>query len=681
MPDERGDGGEWTLGGDCRSGRDSGAALMPEAVVGPLVLPATPDEWALFLRARCDSGLDRIRELIAQLKDGEQRSPIATLGVWNDANVALSNVFAILSLIRQVHPLEEVRVLADGREQEATKLATDIGLDQELYAVLAAIDDGELDQAAARVLRLTLRDFRRSGVDQDEETRDRLRELSERETVRAQEFSKNIRDDVRSIKVEPVSLVGLPQDFVEAHPAGDDGLVTITTDYPDLIPFRTFSTDSDARRALTREFLNRAWPINDQVLTELLALRAEHARRLRYSGWPDYDAEIKMVGSGAAIEAFIDQVATSATSSAQRDYDVLLRRLQADRPDATAVDSADAMYYAEVINREHFEVDAHEVRRYFEFGKVRAGLLDVTGRLFGLEYRPVENAPTWHEDVTVHDVYTVGSDDADGERLGRIYLDLHPREGKYKHAAQFALVPGIADRQLPEGALVCNFPTGLMEHSNVVTLFHEFGHLLHHIVAGRHEWSRFSGVATEWDFVEAPSQMLEEWAWNAEVLRSFATDQSEQPIPEELVAKMRDANDFGKGYFARTQMFYASLSYVLHNEEVDDITELVKTLQNSFSMFPYQEDTHFHAAFGHLEGYTSAYYTYMWSLVIAKDLFSAFDRDHLFDTTTSYRYRDTILAAGGSEDAADLVADFLGRPYNVEAFTRWLDTAPTIRHL
>jgi thimet oligopeptidase len=531
------------------------------------------------------------------------------------------------------------------------------------------------------VLRLTLRDFRRSGVDQDDATRTRLRELSERETVLAQEFSKNIRDDVRSITVEPASLEGLPQDFVDAHPPGDDGLVTITTDYPDLIPFRTFSTDGDARRALTREFLNRAWPANDRVLKELLALRAEHARRLGYPGWPDYDAEIKMVGIGPAIESFIDEVASAATTSAYRDYDVLLNRLRVDQPDAAAVDAADAMYYAEVIHREHFDVDSHQVRRYFEFDKVRAGLLDVTGRLFGLVYRTVEDAPTWHDDVTVHDVYTVGSEGSPRERLGRIYLDLHPREGKYKHAAQFELVPGIAARQLPEGALVCNFPKGLMEHSNVVTLFHEFGHLLHHILAGRHRWSRFSGVATEWDFVEAPSQMLEEWAWDAEVLCSFATAEDGEPIPEDLVAKMRDANDFGKGYFARTQMFYASLSYVLHNEEVNDITDLVKTLQNSFSMFPYQEDTHFHASFGHLESYTSAYYTYMWSLVIAKDLFSAFDRDHLFDTATSYRYRDTILAAGGSKDAADLVAEFLGRPYNVEAFTRWLDTAPTIRHL
>ena len=199
------------------------------------------------------------------------------------------------------------------------------------------------------------------------------------------------------------------------------------------------------------------------------------------------------------------------------------------------------------------------VRTYFTFASVRQGLLDVTGRLFGLTYVAVPDAPVWHPDVAAYDVHR-GSDAA-APVVGRIYLDLHPREGKYKHAAQFDLVRGVEGRQLPEGVLVCNFPRGLMEHDQVVTLFHEFGHLVHHVLAGHVEWIRFSGVATEWDFVEAPSQMLEEWAWDAEVLQTFALDADGAAIPAELVAAMRRANDFGKGYAARTQMFYACLLY------------------------------------------------------------------------------------------------------------------------
>ena len=211
-----------------------------------------------------------------------------------------------------------------------------------------------------------------------------------------------------------------------------------------------------------------------------------------------------------------------------------------------------------------------------------------------------------------------------------------------------------------------------MEHSDVVTLFHEFGHLVHHVLAGRGEWVRFSGVATEWDFVEAPSQMLEEWAWDADVLRTFARNGAGEEIPDALVARMRRADDFGKGYNARTQMFYASMSYWFHVDIPEDLTERTRELQSRYSLFPYIEGTHMPASFGHLEGYGSGYYTYMWSLVIAKDMFSAFDRDNMFDPEVAGRYRDRLLAQGGQRDAADLVADFLGRPYTFDAYAAWL---------
>jgi thimet oligopeptidase len=183
---------------------------------------------------------------------------------------------------------------------------------------------------------------------------------------------------------------------------------------------------------------------------------------------------------------------------------------------------------------------------------------------------------------------------------------------------------------------------------------------------------RFSGVATEWDFVEAPSQMLEEWAWDATVLQTFATTEAGEAIGSDLVAKMRRADDFGKGYQARTQMFYAAMSYYFHLERPADLTERTRALQATYSLFPYIERTHMPCSFGHLEGYTSGYYTYMWSLVIAKDLFSAFDKERLFDPAVADRYRDRILVRGGSKDAADLVEDFLGRPYTFDAYAAWL---------
>jgi len=635
----------------------------------PLQLP-TDDRWAPFVGERADRSLARARELLETLKDGSARTAMQTLELWNDADIALRNAGALVGVLTQVHPEEDVRTVAEECEQRVVRFSTDRGLDRGLYEVLAAVDASDLDDQAARLLALVLRDFRRSGVDRSEEVRDRLRELSELATSTGQQFSRNIRDDVRTIRIAPSRLAGLPQDFIDRHPVEDDGLVTVTTDYPDIIPFRTFAHDAQARRELVTQFLNLAWPQNDKLLTELLDLRAEQAQLLGYDSWPAFDAEVKMIGTGAAISEFIERIATLAEPAARRDFDVLLQRRRVDEPSAVGLDASCSSYYGELVRREQFSVDAQQVRRYFDFAQVRAGLLEVTGRLFGIEYVPVTDAAVWHPDVAGYDV-VVGS-----ERRGRIYLDLHSRAGKFKHAAQFDLVPGILGRQLPEGVLVCNFPRGLMEHSDVVTLFHEFGHLVHHVLGGAQRWARFSGVATEWDFVEAPSQMLEEWAWDAQILRSFARDADGNQIPPELVERMRAAKEFGKGHVARTQMFYAAVSYRLHVDRPPDLTAAVRDLQARYDLFDYIDDTHFHTAFGHLEGYTSAYYTYMWSLVIAKDLFSAFDPSDLFEDTVARRYRDQILAPGGSADAADLVAGFLGRPYSFDAFGQWLAKAP-----
>ena len=630
----------------------------------PLALPDT--DWLAWLDARADGQLAAARALADGLKTTPSADADEVLRTWNDVHIAMANASAVGSLFSEVHPDKAVRERAEEVVQAVQKLGTDLGLDTELYAVFADLDPVGLDADAARVLEHTLRDFRRAGVDRDVTTRERLRELDEKAVLLSQDFSKTIREDVRRIRVRPEQLAGLPQDWVEAHPADTEGLVTVTTDYPDLIPFRTFAHDAAARRELATAFLTIGWPANDAVLQELLAVRREVASLLGYGSWADFDAEIKMIGKGDAIVEFVDRIAELSAGRALEDKQVLLDRLREDRPDATDIDGADTAYYEELVRKEQLAVDAQQVRRYFDFERVRQGLLDVTGRLFGLTWTPVPDAVTWHDDVATYDV------SFDGERIGRIHLDLHPREGKFKHAAQFDLVRGIDGVQLAEGVLACNFNRGLLEHDEVVTLFHEFGHLVHHVLAGRQEWLRFSGVATEWDFVEAPSQMLEEWAWDADVLATFAQDAEGETIPAELVDRMRRADDFGKGYQARTQMFYAALSYDFHVNPTPDLTARLVELMERYSVFPYLPGTHMHAHFGHLDGYGSGYYTYMWSLVIAKDLFSAFDREDLFDPEVAGAYRDKVLRQGGRKDAADLVEDFLGRPYTFDAYAAWL---------
>jgi thimet oligopeptidase len=640
---------------------------VTDAPLEPVSLPASAERWPGFVAEWAERNLARSSIAVAALTDGSPRGAEEVLDLWNESEIGLRNAGGFLALLAEVHPIEAVRELAEEQVQNAVKAETERGLNQSLYEVLEAVDGSGLDADGTRLLGKVLLGFRRSGIGLDAAARDRVRAISERTTIIDQDFSRAIRDDVRSIRVAPASLDGLPVDYVEAHPAGDDGLVTITTDYPDAVPFRMFSHDADARRALLMESLNRAWPANDELLGELLDLRNEYATLLDYASWPDFDAEVKMVGSADAIGEFIERLAAAADAAGRRDRERLVARRRLDVPGATSIDAADAPYYSELVRRESFDVDSQELREYFDAEKVKQGLLDVTGRLLGLDYVRVPDAPTWHEAVSVYDVLV------DGTRIGRIHLDLHPREGKYKHAAMFDITSGIAGEQLAEGALVCNFPTGLMEHSHVTTLFHEFGHLVHHIVSNGQKYANFAGIATEWDFVEAPSQMLEEWAWDADVLRTFAVNASGHPIPELLVKRMRAADEFGNGLQVRTQTFYSAVSFFLHRDRPTDRTAAIEALQGRYDLYRFIPGTHFQASFGHLTGYSSAYYTYMWSLVIAKDLFSAFNPADLFDPAVAARYRDLVLAPGGSKDAAELVRDFLGRDYSFEAFARWLE--------
>ncbi len=630
----------------------------------PLELPGAGD-WLGWVADRCEGSLAEAARHVERVKAGGDADTV--LAAWNDAETAIANAGTV-SLWSEVHPDQAVRDRADDLGQQVQRYVTELGQDRDLFAVLDTLPADGLDDDARRVLEHSLRDFRRAGVDRDDATRDRLRELSERAVLLSQDFGRTIRDDVRSVRLAPERLAGLPDDYREAHPADDDGLVTITTDYPDLVPFMTFGADGDARRELALAQTNVGWPANDQVLQDLFAVRRETAALLGHDSWPDFDTEVKMVGSGAAVAEFIERISSLAAERAAVEKDVLLQRKRVDDPSADEVETYDYRYYSELVRREQYDVDGQVVRTYFPFEQVRQGLLDVTGRLFGLEWTPVTpvDAGAWHEEVASYDVHL------DGRRIGRIHLDLHPREGKYKHAAQFDLVTGVAGAQLPEGVLVCNFSRGLMEHDEVVTLFHEFGHLVHHVLGGQGAWARFSGVATEWDFVEAPSQMLEEWAWDADVLATFARDASGATIPADLVAAMRRADDFGKGTDAAQQMSYAARSYFFHAEQRDDLTAYGDELQRRYSVFPPLAGAHMHCSFGHLDGYSSGYYTYMWSLVIAKDLFSAFDPDDLFAPEVALAYRDRVLAMGGRKDAADLVADFLGRPYSFDSWATWL---------
>jgi len=625
--------------------------------------------------ASCRELLLEARAAAEDLAAGKPRGRLSALERYDETFGTIAEVSARSSLARNVHPDPELRKVAEKCEQEAEELSSALALDPRLYAALRALEEEGLDPASRHLLHKALRDFRRAGVDRDEATRARVKALRDELVRIGQEFGRNIKDDVRSLAFEPGELEGLPDDYVRAHPPGPDGKVRITTDNTDYVPFITYARSGKAREALWRLYRLRGHPANLEVLTRLFSRRAELAALLGYPSFAAYATEDKMIGSDAQAGEFIARVTAASAARLERDYAQLLERARESDPSAARVPAWDSPFLQERVKAERYGFDAREARPYFEYRRVREGVFAVAGRLFGVSFHEVKDAPRWHPEVEVLDV-------REGEKiLGRVYLDMHPRDGKYKHYAQFTLASGLEGTRLPEGVLVCNFPRpgaspALLEHDEVRTFLHEVGHLMHHLLGGHVRYATQSGVATEWDFVEAPSQMLEEWAWDPDTLRSFARHLTTgEPIPRDLVVRMRAADEYGKGLWVRQQMFYAALSLEVHrgNPAERNLDELVARLQEAYTPFRYVEGTYFHASFGHLDGYSALYYTYMWSLVIAKDLFGAFKKRGLFDEETLRRYRQEVLEPGGSKKARDLVSAFLGRDFSFEAFKAWLE--------
>jgi thimet oligopeptidase len=605
------------------------------------------------------------------------RSIDNTLRPYDDVLLELDAVSSQAQLIQSVHPDERMRQTSEKVSQKASAFATEVSLNRGVFDALAALDAGRADAETRYYLTRTLRDFRLAGVDKDEATRKRIRELRDELVLIGQEFDRNIRTDLRTVTAADVSeLAGLPQDFVARHKPDAKGAITLTIDYPDSLPVFSFAKNEGLRKRMYLEYNNRGYPKNMEVLNKMITRRAELARLIGYSSWADYITADKMVGSAAQASTFIDRVAAASGPKALREFEVILKRKQQDAPGATVVNAWERSYYAELVRQSSYDFDSQSVRPYFTFDRVKQGLFDVTSRLFGVSYRPVKTVPVWDKSVEAYEIVE------NGRVIGRFYLDMHPRKDKYNHAAEFPIRTGVAGRQIPEASLICNLPggepgdPGLMTHDDVETFFHEFGHLVHTLLSGRHQWIGIGGISTEQDFVEAPSQMLEEWTRDAKTLQTFARHyQTNEPIPATLVARMRRASEFGKALTVRQQMVYAKLSLSVYDRDPKtvDTTAMVKDLIGKYLPTPYVEGTHFQTSFGHLDGYSAVYYTYMWSLVIAKDMFSHFDAGDLLAPGVAAKYRNVVLAPGGSKPAASLVSDFLGRPFEFKAWESWLN--------
>jgi thimet oligopeptidase len=598
-----------------------------------------------------------------------------TLAVFDEATRQLNAAGYLAGLMEQVHPDTTFRDHATTMLTKVSAAQTAIALNHDVYSALAALDLSRADSATRYYVQRQLLEFRLAGVDKDEATRARLKELNQKATDLQSAFERNISDDQKIVEADPSELEGLPQDYIDRHQPGANGKVRLTTDYPDALPVMTFAKSDDLRRRTSIAFNTRAYPKNKEVLMDLLKTRYEIATLIGYSSWADYNAADKMITKGAHIGDFIQQLNEATRPLAEREFQMLLAEKRKTDPSAKQIWDYERGYLSELVRRERYNFDSQSVRPYFPFMQVKQGILDTAADLFHVSFEQEQNVPAWDPSVETWLVID------HGKAIGRFYLDMHPRPGKYSHAEMAPILDGVRGKQLPEAILVCNFPAptatdpGLMTYDDVSTFFHEFGHLMHHILGGQQQWAGISGISMESDFVEAPSQMLEEWIRSPQVLAKFARHyKTGEPIPADLVARMNRASAFGRAGWVQRQNGFTAISYDIYKAKPESVDLDAITLETTreYTTFTPLEETHAWASFGHLGGYSSAYYTYLWDKVIAEDFFVQFDHNNLLAGDAPARYRRLVLEPGGSMSANDLVKNFLGRPQNMIALQKWM---------
>jgi thimet oligopeptidase len=575
-----------------------------------------------------------------------------------------------------------LRDKAQALEQRVSTAYTELSLNQAVYKALSAVDVKQSDAATRYYLERTLLEYRIAGVDKDDATRKKIRQLQDQITALALTFGRNVQDGVKKVAAVKAEMEGLPADYVARHKPAADGTYTLTTDEPDYWPVMKFCVNASLRRRLFLAYRTRAYPANKQVLLDLLKKRQEIASVLGYPNYAALATADQMISSPAKVQALLDDVDAASRSSGSREWAMLLAFAQKRQPGLTGISAADESYWNEQYRRSTYDFDSQIVRPYFAYASVQSGILKTAARLFHVEFRAAPQTKTWDASVSTFDVYDAASRSGAPRKLGRVYFDMHPRAGKDKWFSSSPVVPGIRGKQLPEGVLVCNFPggtrgdPGLMEYTDVVTFFHEFGHLMHHILGGQGEWSGQGGFNLEGDFIEAPSQMLEEFFRDRTILQSFAKNyQTGEPILPTVIDEMNHAEAFGRASWVQRQLLYATYSLQVHdrNPSSIDLDALFKQDWAHFAHSGFVEGDEMYAAFTHLTGYASNYYTYVLDKVIALDFFSQFDPKDLLDGPAALRYRRTVLEPGASVPAQQLVDDFLHRPENMNALKAWLN--------
>ncbi|MBI1948820.1 MAG: Zn-dependent oligopeptidase [Deltaproteobacteria bacterium] len=669
------------------------AAARAAAVdVPPLRSRYTPEELAAGC-AKAEQDADAKLAALVAVPDAKR--------TFKDSFEALDAILgdygetvARLSFLKDVHPQAPVRDAGAACEERAGKWSVAVSARKDLYLAMKGFLDNagktaKLDAEQARLVEITMRDFKRNGLELSDADRAKLVELRSRLTELQTRFSKNLNEDATKVAYTKAELAGLPDDFIAAHEdKAKKGTYVLSTKYPDYYPVMENASKEATRKKMETAFMNRGGKENLKLLDEAIKLRADCAKLLGYQTHADYVAEDRMAKDAATVQSFLARMKKGLEPALLSDTKKMAALKAADTKSKSAVINAwDWRYYLNQIKKNDFAIDDEAVRAYFPADKVLRGMFDVYATVLGVEMKEVAGPDTWFEGVKLFEVRDAGTK----ALVAKFYLDLYPRDGKYGHAAEFTLSPGHAvpgGYRVPLASLVVNFQPpkdgkpGLLSMDEVDTLFHEFGHVMHESLTTA-RYTQQSGTRTALDFVEAPSQMLENWAYQPEVLARISADPKDpsKPIPAELAQKLAAARKFDAGVRYSRQVFLGTFDSAIHAVKPEAATKLsadavAKKSWADVMKLPEDKGAHFAGTFGHMMGgYDGGYYGYLWSEVFAADMFTRFAAEGVLNPKVGREYRDLVLARGRTVEPGVLLKDFLGREPNETAFLKMIGIA------
>jgi len=600
-----------------------------------------------------------------------------TVKAFEAASADYSRALTPLVFLGEVSPDPFVRDTARAIEKVSDKKSVDLSMNEALYHKIeeAAARGEKLDPADERLMADTLRSFRENGFALPADQRERLKALQTRLNALAGDFARNISEKKDFLEVDADGVKGLPAPYVAKLKRAENGAYRVPVDEPNLTMYMRYADAAESRKAMLLKFNNRGGERNLEILHEALGVRRDIARLLGYPGYPEMVIKDKMAQTPANVYAFLGRLKDAVLGRARSDAAELLKIKWRTDPSATRLYAWESQYYARILKTERYDFDQERVKQYFPVNRVVEGTMKIYQKTLGVTFREVTNARAWAPGVRLFEI----SDAASGRLIGHFYLDLTPRAGKHDHPAVFPLRNGrvLADGsyQTPIAAMVADFPEpepgrpSLLTHEDVETFFHEFGHLMHDTLTEA-RYASYAGANVARDFVEAPSQMLENFVWEPAVLAELSGHwQDGSKLPDVLFAKMLAARDFQMGRMYAGQIGLAMGDMVLHATVPDDVSDAFNKIMAEYTGVPPLEGNHFVGSFGHLlGGYGAGYYGYLWSKVFAQDIYSFFKADGVISPRVGARYRSEILAWGSERPEKDSLRAFLGREPSEAAF-------------